>query len=45
MIANKAGLLGYQTDGKGAEKWWIEGEGRRVSLSAMRAAAGGRGDA
>jgi hypothetical protein len=28
--ANKAGLLGFVEDGK-SEKWWVEGEGRRVS--------------
>lgn len=30
--ANKAGLLGFQEDGK-SEKWWVEGEARRVSLA------------
>lgn len=32
ISAVKAGLLGHVQDGKGADKWWIEGEGRRVSL-------------
>ena len=32
VLAIKAGLLGFQDDGK-AEKWWVEGQARRVRCS------------